>query len=315
MIVTRRAGMHGERETLEELGAMLGVTRERVRQIEARVIGRLAERSRWRRSVEANLTAAFGSGRAIPLTLLAEDAWWAGIDEQHRLLDYVVRRIFEDQLFVLEAPSGRRYLTKFGPSQFVTRLESAKTRVAKLEYPVEMGAITEILHAEAAALDPILFSELQHGIEELLLRDPNRPELALGYGRYRADDVIAFLNGQPEPVRIEVLEAHCGRGALPDEVLHFRRGVVGLKRHFPDFDGWMERLVPAALQVMQERPAGRQWLVPELHEALCERSLAPDWLGHWHLASLLRSSKQIDYLGRLRVALKDSGHEDRLQYA
>jgi hypothetical protein len=314
MIVTRRAGMHGERETLEELGAMLGVTRERVRRIEARVIERLAERPRWRRSVEANLATAFGSGRALPLTLLAQDPWWAGIDEQELLLDYVVRRIFEDQLFVLEAPSGKRYLTKFGPSELISHLESAKSRVAKLEYPIEIGAIAEIVHSEAAPLDSILFSELQHGVDELLLRDPTRPELALGYGRHRSDDVIAFLNGQAEPVRIEVLEEHCGRGALPDEVLHFRRGVVGLKRHFPDFDHWTARLVPAALEVMQERPAGRQWLVPELHEALRERELVPDWLGHWHLASLLRLSGQIDYLGRLRVALKNSAQEDRLQY-
>lgn len=314
IIVTRRAGMHGERETLEELGAMLGVSRERVRQIEARVIGRLAERSRWRGAVEANLAAAFGSGRALPLTLLAQDSWWSGIDQQELLLDYVVRRIFEDQLFVLEAPSGKRYLTKFGPSKFAAHLESAKSRVAKLEYPVEMSAVAEILRAEAAPLDPILFSELQHGVDELLLRDPTRPELALGYGRYRSDDVIAFLNGQPAPVHIDVLEQHCGRGTLPDEVLHFRRGVVGLKRHFPDFDDWMARLVPAALDVMQERSAGRQWLVPELHEALRERGLLPDWLGHWHLASLLRLSGQIDYLGRLRVARKDGGQEDRLQY-
>ncbi|MDF3069629.1 MAG: putative polymerase sigma factor [Polyangiaceae bacterium] len=314
MIVTRRAGMHGERETLEELGAMLGVTRERVRQIEARVIGRLAERSRWRRSVEANLASAFGSGRALPLNLLAQDSWWAGIDQQELLLDYVVRRIFEDQLFVLEGPTGKRYLTKFGPSDFVARLQSAKSRVAKLEYPVEVSAIAEILHAEAAPLDPILFSELQHGVDELLLRDPARPDLALGYGRYRTDDVIAFLNGQPEPVRVEVLEEHCGRGSLPDEVLYFRRGVVGLKRHFPHFDDWTARLVPAALEVMQERPAGRQWLVPELHEALRDRGLVPEWLGHWHLASLLRLSGQVDYLGRLRVALKEGRQEDRLQY-
>lgn len=314
MIVTRRAGMHGERETLEELGAMLGVTRERVRQIEARVLERLAERSRWRRLVEANLVTAFGSARALPLDLLAQDPWWSGIDQQELLLDYVVRRIFEDQLFVLEAPSGKRYLAKFGPNDFVVHLESAKNRVAKLEYPVETSVIDDILRAEAEPLDPVLFNELRQAVGELLLRDPAKPALAMGYGRYRADDVIAFLNGQPEPVHIDVLEAQCGRGALPDEVLHFKRGYVGLKRHFPDFDGWSQRLVPAALEVMQERPAGRQWLVPEVHDALRERGLLPDWLGHWHLASLLRLSGQIDYLGRLRVALKDSGQEARLQY-
>ncbi|HEY5374327.1 MAG TPA: sigma factor-like helix-turn-helix DNA-binding protein, partial [Polyangiaceae bacterium] len=314
MVVTRRAGMHGAQETLEELGGMLGLTRERVRQIEVRVVERLAERSRWRRSVEANLATAFGSARALPLDLLAQDPWWAGIDQQEHLLDYVVRRIFEDQLFVLEAPSGRRYLTKFGPSDFVARLESAKTRVAKLEYPVEISVIDAILHNEADPLDPVLFAELQRAVDELLHRDAANPNLALGYGRYRYDEVLAFLNGQPEPVRVEVIEEKFGRGGLPEEILYFKRGLVGLKRHFPDFDDWSQRLVPAALEVMQERPAGRQWLVPEIHDALRERGLVPEWLGHWHLASVLRLSDQVDYLGRLRVALKDGGQELRLQY-
>jgi hypothetical protein len=313
MIVTRRAGMHGERETLEELGGMLGMTRERVRQIEARVLERLAERSRWRRLVEANLVTAFGSARALPLDLLAQDPWWSGIDQHELLLDYVVRRIFGDQLFVLEAPSGKRYLTKFGPSDFVTHLESAKIRVAKLEYPVEESTIVEILHSEIAALDPILFPELQQSVGELLHRDPERPGLALGYGRYRTDELLAFLNGQPEPVPVSLVEEACGRGPMPDEVLYFKRGVVGLKRHFPDFDGWMERLVPAALELMKERPIGRQWLVPEIHELLKEKGLLPEWLGHWQLASLLRLSGKVDYLGRLRVATKDAGQE-RLQY-
>jgi len=36
---------------------MLGVTRERVRQIEARVVERLSERSRWRRMIEDRRSA------------------------------------------------------------------------------------------------------------------------------------------------------------------------------------------------------------------------------------------------------------------
>jgi hypothetical protein len=65
---------------------------------------------------------------------------------------------------------------------------------------------------------------------------------------------------------------------------------------------------------MKERPAGRQWLVPEIHDALQEKGVLPNWLGHWHLASLLRVSGQVDYLGRLRVAAKGSGFEERLLF-
>jgi hypothetical protein len=314
MIVTRRAGIHGARETLEELGSMLGVTRERVRQIEARVIERLRDRSHFRRSVESRLADAFGPGKALPLDLLAQDPWWAGVDGKELLLDYVARRIFEDELFVLEAPSGKRYLTRFPPEAFAERLESANSRVAKLEFPVELSAIDAILHSEVDSLDPVLFTELERAVDELLHVDAERPDFALGYGRHRDDEVVAFLNSQEAPIPIALVEERCGRGRLPEEVLYFKRGVVGLKRHFPEFDAWMERLVPAALEVMKERPAGRQWLVPEIHEALHERGLVPEWLGHWHLASLLRLSKQVDYLGRLRVAAKESGQEQRLQY-
>lgn len=42
-IVARRFGLNGRKETLEEIGNLLGITRERVRQIEKQVINRLSE--------------------------------------------------------------------------------------------------------------------------------------------------------------------------------------------------------------------------------------------------------------------------------
>src|SRR5688572_7378695 len=102
MMLTRRLALHGTQETLVLLVSMLGVTRERVRQIEVGVVERLRERSRWRRAVEGRLQAAFGGARAVPLSLLAEEPWWTGIDRQQMLLDYVARRVFEGEIFLLE---------------------------------------------------------------------------------------------------------------------------------------------------------------------------------------------------------------------
>jgi hypothetical protein len=41
-IISRRFGLFDRKETLEQIGEMLGITRERVRQLEKSVIGRLA---------------------------------------------------------------------------------------------------------------------------------------------------------------------------------------------------------------------------------------------------------------------------------
>jgi hypothetical protein len=55
--------------------------------------------------------------------------------------------------------------------------------------------------------------------------------------------------------------------------------------------------------------------LPELGSTCTRRCVkrgpVPDWLGHWHLASLLRRSGRVDYLGRLRVALPSDGQRQQ----
>ena len=86
---------------------------------------------------------------------------------------------------------------------------------------------------------------------------------------------------------------------------------MGLEQHVPEFREWLERVVPVAVAVMSEEgdPA-RQWSTAELIRSLPARIELPPWLDHWHLASMLRVSGAMRYLGRLRVAL-DAGGEAR----
>ena len=47
-IITRRFGLYERRETLEQIGELLGITRERVRQIKEKAIRRLRQGTRSR---------------------------------------------------------------------------------------------------------------------------------------------------------------------------------------------------------------------------------------------------------------------------
>jgi hypothetical protein len=313
MIVSRRSGAHGAQETLEELGGMLGVTRERVRQIEARVIERLREKTRWRRMVLRHLEAAFGGAKALPLDVFAEEPWWQGMDREEHLLSYLMQRVFDGEYRLLTAPSERRYLVKFAPESFDTARQNALERVSRLGFPTDYSAVLAIVEDECLRVDLVLLEELEALVREQLHFNDDQSQVT-GFGANRRGEVLALLNARREPVPVAEVDEMLGRGPFPDEVLYFKRGLIGLKKHFPDFDAWQQKSVPVAIEVMSGRPVGRQWLVPEIHEELELQRLLPDWLGHWHLASLLRLSGQVDYLGRLRVALKGSEQQERLNF-
>jgi len=73
-IISRRFGLTGRKETLEEIGNLLGITRERVRQIEKQVVTRLSE---LKHAHYASISATFNEhlenlGRVAPLHELAD---------------------------------------------------------------------------------------------------------------------------------------------------------------------------------------------------------------------------------------------------
>ena len=312
LILSRRSGLQGPKETLEQLGAMLGISRERVRQVEAHMLERLQQKTRVLRTIRAHLDAAFGGGRAVSLELLNEEAWWHGVGEKQRLLEFVFERVLNDEAHVFQAPSGNTYVTRFSSEEFDATLDNARARLDKLQFPTELSSVSAIVQDECSRLDPVLLDELDSLVREALILSEDGSQV-LGVGARRGDEVLAYLNVADAPVPVAEIEARFGRGQLPEEVLYFKRGVVGMQRHFPDFDTWMQELVPACIQILETRAAGRQWLVPDLHEELQAKGVVPEWLGHWHLASLLRRSEQVEYLGRLRVALRGSA-DQRLQF-
>jgi hypothetical protein len=70
------------------------------------------------------------------------------------------------------------------------------------------------------------------------------------------------------------------------------------------------------VQIMEESDPTRQWHVVELLEALRETNCVPDSFNHWNIASLLRHSDEVDYLGRLRVSLpQESDAAPRILFA
>ncbi|MFT3770136.1 MAG: 3'-5' exonuclease [Minicystis sp.] len=304
MVLTLRAGLGGRAEKLQAIGEMLGVSRERIRQIEARVLEDLGREKVWLAAVRVRVDEVLREG-AAPLEALAADPWWAGIVAQPEALDFLGERLLGGAMRVVQVEE-RAYLARCGQEALDEAWAELRKSAGQVPLPAPMAAfralVVPVRERIGAVLSDLLFERLR-GL--LHVEETSAEPRVTAVGDTQAAAILAMMRASPVPMRVEELWARLGRGHPPEEVMFFGHGVVGLEQHFPDFAVWMDRLVPAAVRVMERDAPERQWLASELREELREEIEIPEWLTDWHLGSLLRKSGKVRYLGRNRVALLD----------
>jgi hypothetical protein len=312
LVFARRAGFHGEAPTLSHLGETIGVSRERVRQLEKRAADRLAQEW-WAAPARERVTAALEQD-VVPLERLAEDELFSEVVEHAEAFDYLLKRVLRSGLRVVTV--GEERLVARTRQRDVDRAMSAtRRRVRQLDFPVPLEEALKLAREEAAALCAGLVPPFERELlDELMVVEGDDGPTATGLGDGTAARVLAFLEAQDGPVRKEVVEEAIGRRlVLPEAAIYVARGVVALPKHVPDFDLWTARLTPLCVAIMRADGPGRQWSVTELLDEVAEQAQLPEWLGHWHLASMLRLGGRVRYLGRLQVALDhEEAPEERL---
>jgi superfamily I DNA/RNA helicase/mRNA-degrading endonuclease RelE of RelBE toxin-antitoxin system len=309
MVLTLRAGLGGRGETLQSIAELIGVTRERVRQIEKAVLEDLGRNKGWIAEVRARVDAAL-SGSASSLEVLAADPWWAGIVAVPEALDYFGERLLGGAFRVVELEE-HPYAARCSQDALDESWTTLKRAAAKVPLPAAVTLFEALAEPLTGTLGKTL-SDLQRerlkGMLHLEDDGGNGPRV-VGFGSSHSEAMLAILRTSPVPVRMDDVFARTGRGSVPEEILFFGSGLVGMEHHFPDFKQWMDRLVPAAIQVMEREAPERQWLAHELIDELREDMELPTWMTHWHLGSLLRRSGKVRYLGRLRVSLLASSED------
>lgn len=309
IIVSRRSGMAGEVATLQELGDVFGVSRERIRQLEAKAANQLGRRQ-WSHAARRRVEAALIDG-AVPLRALEQDPWWAGAAGLPHVLRFIVQDILEVDAHIAEV-DDQPWLARVNQQAVAAAWRGLSDRAEALELPAPATVIDELVAPLVDSLGARLAAHYGNELRERAQLDGQERILALGDDR--ASRLLAMLRSSPAPLRQEDVEtALGGRIHLPEEVLHFGRGLIGLKQHIEDFDAWRSRLVPRSVAIIQRDGPERQWSTSELLEALREEEDIPAWLGPWVLVALIRAGEELTYLGRGRVALAgEDGSEGRV---
>lgn len=303
MIVTRRSGLGGEPLTLQELGDVFGVTRERIRQLESKVCEQLA-RQPWTMETRRRIEAALAAG-PVPLSVLATDPWWAAASEQPSVVAFIVEDVLGLDAQVIELDDAS-WLSRPKAVAITKALATLVNAAAKVKLPAPVEVFDGLASEAAVAFGTHVATYFRDELRGRLQLTDGPPTRVMAFGDTRHAEVLAILRAATEPVPLQDLQRQLGRrlGSLPDEVLHFGQGLLGLRRHFPDFEAWQAVLVPAAVRVIETYGPDRQWHCHELLDELREDHDIPAWLSGFGLAALIKASPQsLRYLGRLRVVL------------
>lgn len=299
-VLTRRAGIGGPPETLQCIADSIGITRERVRQIEARNVERLRREVTWLRAVRARIDEALHGGAAA-LDELARDDWWrdaAGVPEA---LDFLGVHLLDGAVRVIEV-ERRTYLARCTQDDYDRAWQQTRAAAAAA-VPCSLDELHRAAATRMRALGPTLTQVSLERLRASLHVAGADGERVVGFGNGHVDVALARLRASPVAMRLEELWPSQHREYLPEEVMLLGPSTVGLEQHFPDYATWMRRLVPAAVEIMERGAIERQWTAHVLRADLSEVMDVPAWLGVEHIASLLRRSGRVNYLGRLRVKL------------
>jgi len=321
--VVARMGLGSESLTLQEIGEDMGVTRERVRQLEASGMSKIGCDSIWKDGLGAKLAKLLDE-RDDPLPfygLPILDAWFCGIEKMEEPFCYLLehKNILDCEFSLLQG-NGQLFISRLSQDEWNKTLKQA---MRLLEEGVKQGwglsearrHIEDLLGKKGGELRSELWVAAKQFAHFSSPHADNEPVL-ISYGRSAEALVEAILLESERPLHYSeipqriserygknidvrlVQNAMC-RTATGKIVLLYGRGVYGVIKHCPLNYQEREVIREEALEIIFCGASDRQWSCPELVDILNERGLDFDGrLNIYILNIVLKDSNEINYLGR-----------------
>lgn len=314
-ILKRRMGWNSSPETLEEIGADYGVTRERIRQIESKTVKKIIRQEIWDDLLGAKLKVLL-SERQYPLPLIgaaAVDPWFSGLSENRSAAKYLITKLCDAGVSVLEI-DGVEYLTFLKEHDWATARDSARHLLigavehgwprTECEYQVGL-----LLPEEAAEFRELLWD---HCYRWCHFAGEDGAEILVSFGRGADQLVEAVLHDADQPLHyseIARIVEERSEKAIDERRVHnaasevgylFGPGTYGLLRHMSVERGDWESFAEEAVDIIHEGETGRQWHTSELLQALTEREIdLPLGFDKYQLDIALKQTAELQSFGRM----------------
>lgn len=317
-----RTGFRCEPQTLQQISDQIGLTRERVRQIELKIYNKIGRHRFWPEL--GDRLDALLEGRSAPLMLeglAALDPWFKGSDQLAFPLEEVFGHIFDSKFSVI----------KIGAASFVSHLsESAWNEAVDTSKALLHAAVPEKIDEDYAKsqIESLLVGQGEELREELWAevsrlalwaQHPGKPRALSGFGRTAEAVVQAVLDASVSPLRIEEIYRQASlliqpppdlraiNRAAQSIALIYGRATYGLLSQCPLSADERALIRGEAEDAIAGGDAARQWHTSELFDELMARSLDFDGrLTKYIINIALRESKCLVYMQRMVWGLKES---------
>ena len=335
-IMECRTGFNGEVMTLESVGELVGVTRERIRQIQKKNVEKIIETEYWDDCIAIKIGQLLVE-RDSPLyveMLEVEDTWFAGFMGNYQHLAAIIELFSENEIRVIKI-SGATIVTRIKMDawdELVSHLrKSLKDKAADANWSrqdIEMTFASTLLENSSAELLPLLWEEFN----DTLQFDAEGAEAKLiGFGKSADSAVAAVLSKAEKPLHYSEIAERASKiygKEVNERLAHnalprlgaklYGRGIYGLPHHNPISDRMCKNLQLVVSRMIQDGPLMRQWHCAGIITKLKEQFTAlPEELDHYILDIILEGVDNITYLNRMVWARTDSGQsrDDRVDMA
>ena len=335
-VIECRTGYNGQVMTLEAVGELIGLTRERIRQIQKRYVGRIIKREYWDDCIAYKIGQLL-IDRTAPLyleMLEIEDPWFRGFMGNYSHLASIIELFSKNEIRVIKI-NGASVVTRIKADAWdylVTNLrKSLKDKAEEggwTRQDIEITLSTELSQNGAEELFPLLWGEFEGSLQ---FESEESDAKLIGFGKSAEAAVSAVLARAEKPLHYsEIAEraAEIYGKPVSERLAHnasprlgaklYGRGVYGLPHHNPIPDRMCKNLQLIVAKMIQDGPLMKQWHCAEIISRLKKRFPAlPVELDHYLLNIILENVENVSYLNRMVWARSDSGQsaDDRVDMA
>ncbi len=326
-----RTGYQGAVKTLEEVGDIIGVTRERVRQIQKAKISKIINTEYWDDCIAIKVgELLLNRGQPLYLEMLEiEDNWFAGFMGNYQHLAAIIELFSESEIRIINI-NGAAIVSRIRQDDWDAMISNYKKSLRrKANEQTWSRCDLEIMFK--ASLDEKGASELYPLIwgifSEILIFEESSSgnEILISYGKTLYSATLAVLHQAESPLHFSIIaERVCeqfGRSATDSQVnscLHkvgaklFDRGIYGLPHFNPISEGTCQHLRIVVETLTYSGSLMKQWHCTEFLRLLQEKFPAlPEELNQYILNMILEDSEKLTYLNKNVWARADSDQSSR----